>query len=44
MTITESEMHNIQKEHRTVLELDEVKYNTDISEDVFTERKMKMGI
>jgi outer membrane lipoprotein-sorting protein len=44
LTITESEMYNIQKDHKTILELDEVKYNNDISENKFTERQMKLGL
>lgn len=44
VTITNSEMYNKQKDHKTILKLDEVEYNTGISEDKFTERQMKMGI
>lgn len=44
VTITNSEMYNKQKAHKTILKLDEVEYNTGISEDKFTERQMKMGI
>ncbi|MFO7815761.1 MAG: outer membrane lipoprotein-sorting protein [Halanaerobiales bacterium] len=44
VTITKSEMYNKQKAHKTILKLDEVEYNTGISEDKFTERQMKMGI
>ncbi len=44
VTITHSEMENVQKEHKTVLKLDEVSYNTEIPEDRFTERSMKIGI
>ena len=44
LTITHSEMYNKQKDHKTILKLDEVEYNTGISEDKFTERQMKMGI
>ena len=44
ITVTESEMHNIQKDHRTQLKLDEVKYNSGIDENIFSERQMKMGI
>ena len=44
VTITHSEMKNIQKEHKTILKLTDVHYNTEISEDRFTERSMKIGI
>lgn len=44
ITVTESEMHNIQKDHKTQLKLDEVKYNSGIDENTFSERQMKMGI
>lgn len=44
ITVTESEMHNVQKDHRTQLKLDEVKYNSGIDENTFSERQMKMGI
>ncbi|MCF8000296.1 MAG: outer membrane lipoprotein-sorting protein [Halanaerobiales bacterium] len=44
VTITHSEMYNKQKDHKTILKLDNVEYNTGISEDKFTERQMKMGI
>jgi outer membrane lipoprotein-sorting protein len=44
VTIIHSEMYNKQKDHKTLLKLDEVEYNTGISEDKFTERQMKMGI
>ena len=43
-TVTHSEMNNVQKEHKTILKLNDVEYNTDISEDRFTERQMKLGI
>ncbi|MFW6311961.1 MAG: outer membrane lipoprotein-sorting protein, partial [Nanoarchaeota archaeon] len=44
VTIIHSEMYNKQKDHKTILKIDEVEYNTGISEDKFTERQMKMGI
>ena len=44
ITVTESEMHNIQKDHKTQLKLDEVKYNSGIDENTFSVRQMKMGI
>lgn len=42
-TVTHSEMNNVQKEHKTILKLNDVKYNTNISENKFTERQMKIG-
>lgn len=44
VTITHSEMENVQKNHKTILKLDEVNYNTKIPENRFTERSMKIGI
>ncbi len=44
VTITHSEMENVQKDHKTILKLDEVNYNTEIPENRFTERSMKIGI
>jgi hypothetical protein len=42
-TILETEMHNVQKDHRTQMSFDEVKINTGIPENKFTERSMTMG-
>ncbi|MFA7123616.1 MAG: outer membrane lipoprotein-sorting protein [Candidatus Delongbacteria bacterium] len=42
-TILETEMHNVQKDHRTQMVFDEVKINTGVSESKFTERSMTMG-
>ncbi len=42
-TILETEMHSVQKDHRTQMVFDEVKINTGISESKFTERSMTMG-
>jgi outer membrane lipoprotein-sorting protein len=42
--ILHSEMHNIQKDHKTIMKLKNVKLNTGIDEGMFTERMMKRGI
>jgi|AntRauTorckE6833_2_1112554.scaffolds.fasta_scaffold00017_28 hypothetical protein len=42
-TVTHSKMNNVQKEHKTVLKLNEVEYDKGISQDRFTERQMKLG-
>ncbi|MEA1987480.1 MAG: outer membrane lipoprotein-sorting protein [Candidatus Marinimicrobia bacterium] len=42
--ILQSEMHNIQKEHKTIMKLENVKINTGISDNKFTERMLKRGI
>lgn len=44
IVITLSEMHNIQKDHTTKMELKNVKVNTGISDNKFTERMMKRGM
>jgi len=43
-TILQSEMHNVQKEHTTKMELDNVKIDSGIPDNVFTERMMKRGL
>ena len=43
-TILSSEMHNIQKDHTTRMELTNVKLDTGIPENKFTERMMKRGL
>lgn len=43
-TILHSEMHNIQKDHKTIMKLKDVKLNTGIDDNMFTERMMKRGI
>ncbi len=43
-TILNSNMHNIQKGHKTVMELSDVKINTGIDDGKFTERIMKRGL
>ncbi len=42
--ITESEMNNVQKEHTTHMQLENVKINTGIADSKFTERMMRRGI
>ncbi|MBN2090607.1 outer membrane lipoprotein-sorting protein [candidate division KSB1 bacterium] len=43
-TILHSEMHNVQKKHTTKMELSNLKINSGISDDQFTERIMKRGL
>ena len=42
--ITLSEMHNVQSDHKTIMELKNVKLDTGIPDNKFTERMMKRGI
>lgn len=42
--VTSSEMKNVQKDHSTTMVLEEVKINTGISSDKFTERMMMRGM
>ncbi|GBD92240.1 hypothetical protein BMS3Abin04_02975 [bacterium BMS3Abin04] len=42
--ITHTEMNNVQKNHKTVMELTNVKINTGIPKSKFTERMMTRGI
>jgi outer membrane lipoprotein-sorting protein len=44
LIITFSEMHNVQKDHTTRMELKNVKVDTGISDNKFTERMMKRGM
>ena len=43
-TILNSNMHNVQKDHKTLMELSDVKINTGIEDRKFTERIMKRGL
>ncbi len=43
-TILETEMHNVQRSHRTVMSLKNVQYNTGIRDNRFTERAMTLGL
>ncbi len=42
--ITRAEMNNVQKNHKTIMELSNVKINTGIPASKFTQRMMKRGI
>ncbi len=42
--VTTTEMKNVQKDHTTLMELDNIKINTKISPQKFTERMMMRGI
>ena len=44
IVITLSEMHNVQKDHKTVMKLDNVILDSGVSDDKFTERMMKRGM
>ena len=44
IVITLSEMHNVQKDHRTIMKLDNVIIDSGVSENKFTERMMKRGL
>lgn len=43
-TILETEMHNNQRNHRTIMRLSNIQYNTGISDNQFTERSMSRGL
>ena len=40
---TEIEMHNVQNDHRTVIAFKDLKFDTGISDDYFTERHLRRG-
>jgi len=44
LVITHSEMENVQKDHRTTMELNNIRINTGIPASKFTERMMMRGI
>ena len=44
LIITNSEMHNVQKDHKTKMVLSDIKINTGISDSKFTERMMMRGM
>ena len=44
LVITNSEMENVQKTHRTIMKLDNIQINTGIPASKFTERMMMRGI
>ena len=43
-TITKSEMNNVQKDHKTTIELSNIKINTGVPASKFSERMMMRGI
>ncbi len=43
LTILETVMHNVQSNHRTIMAISDVQYNTGI-EDIFSERMMRRGL
>lgn len=43
-TILSTEMHNVQKNHTTGMQLDNVKIDTGIADNQFTERMMRRGL
>lgn len=43
-TILETEMHNVQKNHITLMKFSDVRYNAGIPDSQFTERTMTLGI
>ncbi len=43
-TILNSTMHNVQKDHKTIMNLSKIKYDTGIKGSMFTERMMKRGL
>jgi len=44
LVITHSEMHNVQKDHKTVMKYKDIKLNTGIDSGYFTERIMTRGL
>ncbi len=42
--ITHTEMYDEQRDHRTVMEMKDVKVNTGVSDNMFTERMMSRGL
>ena len=44
LIITNSEMHNVQKNHKTMMDLSDVEINTGISDSKFSERMMMRGL
>lgn len=44
LTVTESEMHNVQEDHKTLIQLDDIEFNTGIPERKFTQRTMQRGL
>jgi len=44
LIVTLSEMHNVQKNHTTIMSLKNIEIDIDISDSKFTERSMKRGL
>ena len=44
LVISLSEMHNVQNDHKTIMELKNIKIDTGIPDSKFTERMMKRGL
>jgi hypothetical protein len=42
--VTHSEMHNVQKDHKTIMKLNNVKVNSGVQSNMFSERMMMRGI
>ncbi len=42
--ITETEMHNVQKDHTTIMKLSNIKIDEGIPANIFTERMMRRGV
>jgi len=43
-TVLNTEMYNAQKDHTTIMKLADVKFDTGISDDLFSERTMQRGL
>lgn len=43
-TILETEMHNVQKKHKTLMRFTNVQYNKGLNDSQFTERVMTLGV
>jgi len=44
LVITHSQMHNVQKDHKTVMQYKDIELNTGIDSNYFTERMMTRGL
>lgn len=40
-TVMESELHDVQRDHRTLMKIDTIKYNTNIPDRIFTRRYLE---
>ncbi len=43
-TVTQTEMHNVQRDHTTRMELSDIDYDTGLKDDLFSERAMQRGL